>query len=150
VQLFGASEGKDGQGLFPAACNFSEDLHSMGQYIQQGKPMVTETFLRLGKAGVSLVIPPEPGNPDRFSYLDGKDLAWVNKACFNATYKAHSEGGVPCTIIDVPDISPRTFGQLFYFFEYACAASGYLLGVDPFDQPGVEAYKQNLFKELQN
>jgi glucose-6-phosphate isomerase len=148
VQLFGESEGKEGKGIFPSSCNFSEDLHSLGQYIQQGRRMVMETFIRVAHTGLSLPVPAEPGDPDLFGYLDGKDLGDINRAGFDATLKAHSEGGVPCMVVDIPDISPRTFGGLFYFFEYACAASGYLLGINPFDQPGVEAYKHNLFAEL--
>lgn len=148
VQLFAESGGKDGKGIFPSACVFSEDLHSLGQYIQQGRRMIMETFLKVAKSPAPLPVPPEEGGADRFSYLDGKDLAGINRAAFDATFKAHAGGGVPCMTVEVPDISARSFGGLFYFFEYACAASGLLLGTDPFDQPGVEAYKQNLMTEL--
>jgi glucose-6-phosphate isomerase len=148
VQLFAESEGKNGSGIFPSACDFSEDLHSLGQYIQQGRKMIMETFLKVKKIPASLRVKPEEGNGDRFAYLDGKDLADVNRAAFDATFKAHTEGGVPCMTVEMPDISERSFGQLFYFFEYACAASGCLLGINPFDQPGVEAYKQNLLTAL--
>jgi glucose-6-phosphate isomerase len=148
VQLFAESEGKDGKGIFPSSCVFSEDLHSLGQYIQQGRKMIMETFLRVKNSSAGLTVKPETGDPDGFGYLDGKDLADINRAAYDATFKAHTEGGVPCMTIEVQDISPYSMGQLFYFFEYACAASGFLAEVNPFDQPGVEAYKQNLFAEI--
>jgi glucose-6-phosphate isomerase len=148
IQLFAESQGKDGKGIFPSACNFSEDLHSLGQYIQQGKKMIAETFLRVGNCPGTLLVKPEENDADQFGYLDARDLADVNRAAFKATLKAHTEGGTPCMVIDIPDISAFSFGGLFYFFEYACAASGRLLGVNPFDQEGVEAYKHNMFAEL--
>jgi glucose-6-phosphate isomerase len=148
TQLFAESEGKEGKGIFPSSCSFSEDLHSLGQYIQQGKKMIMETFLRVKNIPHSLVVAPEQDDADCFGYLDGQDLADINRAAFDATLKAHADGGLPCMVIDVPELSEYYFGQLFYFFEYACAVSGYLIGINPFDQSGVEAYKRNLFREL--
>lgn len=144
VQLFGESEGKMGKGIFPSACSFSEDLHSLGQYIQEGQRIIFETFLNLENQD-SIIIPHEEEDSDGFAYLDSKDFSYLNKTAYNATVKAHTEGGVPCLILNVPQLTPYYFGQLFYFFEYACYLSGTILGVDPFDQPGVEAYKTNMF-----
>jgi glucose-6-phosphate isomerase len=148
IQLFAESEGKDGKGIFPSACVFSEDLHSLGQYIQQGRKMIMETFLRVKNSPGSLAVKPEAKDDDDFGYLDARDLSEVNRIAFEATFKAHLEGGTPCMIVEAPDISAASFGRLFYFFEYACAASGCLLGVNPFDQDGVEAYKRKIFAEL--
>jgi len=147
IQLFGESEGKDGKGIFPAACSFSEDLHSMGQYIQSGQRIIFETFLNIQKPVDHLIVP-EDGSPDYFDYLDGKDFAWINQMAYEATVQAHTDGGVPCMIINVPELTAYYMGQLFYFFEMACYVSGKILGVNPFDQPGVEAYKHNMFKAL--
>jgi glucose-6-phosphate isomerase len=148
VQLFGESEGKNGKGIFPAACSFSEDLHSLGQYIQEGQKIVMETFLNIEDPGTSCRIPHEEDNQDGFAYIDDKDFAHLNQTAYEATVKAHSVGGVPCMIINVPELTPYYMGQLFYYFEYACYLSASILGVDPFDQPGVEAYKLNLFQGL--
>lgn len=148
VQLFGESEGKDGQGIFPTQCSFSEDLHSLGQYIQDGRRMLFETFLNLEDCGESFMLPHEEGNRDGFAYIDGKDFKYLNKIAYDATIKAHDEGGVPCMAVNIPKLSPYYFGQLFYFFEYACYISGSILGVNPFNQPGVEAYKKNMFGAL--
>jgi glucose-6-phosphate isomerase len=148
IQLFGESEGKDGKGIFPSACSFSEDLHSLGQYIQQGRRMIMETFLRVDAVQHSLIVEADRGDEDRFGYLDGQDLADINRAACEATFNAHAEAGIPCMTIGVPELSAYYFGQLFYFFEYACAVSGLLSGVNPFDQGGVEAYKNNLFAAL--
>jgi glucose-6-phosphate isomerase len=148
VQLFGESEGKDGTGIFPAACSHSEDLHALGQYIQDGRKMIAETFINLEDQGASLLIPEDRGTADDFDYLDGKDFAFLNRTAFEATVKAHAAGGVPVTVVNVPELTPYYMGQLFYFFEYACFISASVLGVNPFDQPGVEAYKGHMFGAL--
>jgi len=147
IQLFGESEGKDGKGIFPTACSFSEDLHSLGQYIQSGQRIMFETFLNIERQSSHLIVPKD-GAPDYFDYLDGKDFAWINRVAYEATVKAHTDGGVPCMIMNIPELTPYYMGQLFYFFEMACYISGRILGVNPFDQPGVEAYKHNMFKAL--
>ncbi|TCL67390.1 glucose-6-phosphate isomerase [Hydrogenispora ethanolica] len=148
VQLFGESEGKDGTGIFPAACSFSEDLHALGQYIQDGRKMIFETFINLEEPGARLPIPADHGTADGFDYLDGKDFTDLNKIAFEATVRAHVAGGVPALILNVPALTPYYLGQLFYFFEYACYISATILGVNPFDQPGVEAYKTHMFSQL--
>lgn len=148
VQLFGESEGKDCKGIFPTACSYSEDLHSLGQYIQSGQRILIETFINVKNLKDSCRIPHEEYDNDGFKYIDGQDFNHLNTTAFEATVKAHSEGGVPCLIINVPEITPYYFGQLFYYFEYACYLSASILGVDPFDQPGVEAYKEKMFSEL--
>lgn len=148
VQLFGESEGKNGKGIYPTACSFSEDLHSLGQYIQDGRKMILETFINLEDPGANIPIPADPGTKDYFEYLDGKDFAFLNKTAYEATVKAHADGGVPVINLNVPALTPYYMGQLFYFFEYACYVSATILGVDPFDQPGVEAYKTNMFTAL--
>lgn len=146
VQLFAESEGKDGKGLFPVAAEYSEELHAVGQYIQDGAPLMFETFLDVQSRQDSLVIEND-GKKDYFDYLDGKDFFDINKAAFHATVTAHSEK-LPCLIFEVPAIDAYNFGQLFYFYQFACYLSGELLGIDPFDQPGVEAYKRWMFKAL--
>ncbi|SHE51998.1 glucose-6-phosphate isomerase [Alkalibacter saccharofermentans] len=148
VQLFGESEGKDNKGIFPAACSFSEDLHSLGQYIQDGKKNLFETFLNLEDQMESCPISEDESTIDYFDYLDGKDFSELNKVAFDATIKAHSEGGIPAMVFNIPKLTPYYFGQLFYLFEYSCYISGVLLGVNPFDQPGVEAYKNEMFASL--
>jgi len=148
VQLFGESEGKKGKGIFPTACSLSEDLHSLGQYIQEGQRILFETFLNVEDPRASLKISVEQEDGDGFNYLNGKDFAFLNHVAYEATVKAHVEGGVPCIIVDIPELNSYYMGQLFYFFEYACYISGTVLGVDPFDQPGVEAYKTEMFKAL--
>ena len=148
VQLFGESEGKNGTGIFPTACSYSEDLHSLGQYIQDGRKMITETFINLEDPGAALPIPGDPRTQDDFEYLDGKDFAYLNKCAYEATVQAHADGGVPVLTLNVPALTPYYMGQLFYFFEYACYVSASILGVNPFDQPGVEAYKTNMFAAL--
>jgi len=147
-QLFGESEGKDGKGIFPASVSFTTDLHSMGQYIQEGRRNLFETVLFVKESSRTVLIGEDPDNVDGLNYLAGKSLDFVNQKAFEGTLLAHSDGGVPNLIISVPELSPYTFGQLVYFFEKACAMSGYLLGVNPFNQPGVEAYKQNMFALL--
>lgn len=147
-QLFGESEGKDGKGIFTASADFTTDLHSLGQYIQDGRRHLFETMLEIEKPEADLVIEAEPGDPDGLNYLAGKTLDFVNKKAAEGTLLAHTDGGVPNLKISIPEATPYYLGQLFYFFEKACAVSGYLLGVNPFDQPGVEAYKKNMFRLL--
>ncbi|MGD2278763.1 MAG: glucose-6-phosphate isomerase [Candidatus Omnitrophota bacterium] len=147
-QLFGESEGKDGKGLFPASCDFTTDLHSMGQLIQDGERILLETFLVIEKECGDCIIPEDRENMDNLNYLAGKHLDFVNKKAYEATASAHFEGGVPNSTVFISEKSPFCLGQLFYFFEKAAALSGYLLGVNPFDQPGVDAYKNKMFKLL--
>ena len=147
-QLYGESEGKDNKGLFPAAVDFSTDLHSMGQYIQEGRRNLFETVINIETPKKNVIIEETEDNLDGLNFLAGKDMDFVNKKAFQGTVLAHNDGGVPNMIINVPEISPYYFGYLVYFFEKACGISGYLLGVNPFDQPGVEAYKKNMFALL--
>ncbi|MEX2104892.1 MAG: glucose-6-phosphate isomerase, partial [Bacilli bacterium] len=147
-QLFGESEGKDQKGIFPGAVDFSTDLHSMGQYVQDGLRNIFETVLHVEQPNVDITIETEEGNLDGLNFLAGKTMDFVNKKAFEGTLLAHLDGGVPNLIVEVPEISPYYFGNLVYFFEKACGISGYLLGVNPFDQPGVEAYKKNMFALL--
>lgn len=147
-QLYGESEGKDGKGIFPASVDFTADLHSMGQYIQDGRRHLFETVLEITQPEVDLAIESEPGDLDGLNYLEGKTLDYVNKKAAEGTRMAHLDGGVPNLTIRIPEATPYHLGALFYFFEKACAVSGYLLGVNPFDQPGVEAYKKNMFALL--
>lgn len=144
-QLFGESEGKNQKGIFPAACDFSTDLHSMGQYIQEGRRDLFETVLWVEKPRRSVVIPNDPDNIDGLNFLSGQTMEFVNEKAFQGTLLAHHEGGVPNMVIQVPELTPYYFGELVYFFEKACGLSGYLNAVNPFDQPGVEAYKKNMF-----
>lgn len=147
-QLYGESEGKDGKGIFPAAADFSTDLHSMGQYIQDGRRFLFETFINIEKPRKEFSIKEEKEDLDGLNYLSGKTLDFVNKMAYKGTVLAHHDGGVPVLTIDVPELNEYYFGYLVYFFEKACAVSGYLLGVNPFNQPGVEAYKKNMFALL--
>jgi glucose-6-phosphate isomerase len=147
-QLFGESEGKDHKGLFPASVNFTTDLHSMGQYIQDGRRQLFETVLVVEEPSKEIVIPNDPQDIDGLNYLAGKTMSFVNQKAFEGTLLAHTEGEVPNLVIRIPEISPYYFGCLVYFFEKACGISGYLLGVNPFDQPGVEAYKSKMFSLL--
>ena len=147
-QLFGESEGKNQKGIFPAACDFSTDLHSMGQYIQEGRRDLFETVLWVEKPRRSVVIPNDPDNIDGLNFLSGQTMEFVNEKAFQGTLLAHHEGGVPNMVIQVPELTPYYFGELVYFFEKACGLSGYLNAVNPFDQPGVEAYKKNMFALL--
>ena len=145
-QLFGESEGKDGKGIFPTAVSFTTDLHSMGQYIQDGPRNLFETVLNVVKSSEEIMI--QSSETDMgFNYLAGKYLSFVNQKAMQGTMAAHLDGGVPNLVLNIPELSPYYFGYLVYFFQKACAISGYLLGVNPFDQPGVEAYKKNM-KEL--
>jgi glucose-6-phosphate isomerase len=147
-QLFGESEGKDQKGIFPASVNFTTDLHSMGQYIQEGLRNIFETVVFVERSRKQMVLPKDENDLDGLNYLAGKDLDFVNSKAFEGTMLAHADGGVPNLAVKVDEIRPYTFGALVYFFEKACGISGYLLGVNPFDQPGVEAYKKNMFALL--
>lgn len=148
VQLFGESEGKEKKGIFPASAVYSEDLHSIGQYMQDGRRNLIETFISVKNPKASVVIEADPEFQDYFDYLDGMDFDQINKAAEGATLKAHADGGVPCIRFEIPEISERTFGALYYYFMMACAISGKLLGVNPFDQEGVEEYKRSMFAAL--
>ncbi len=148
-QLYGESEGKEGKGIFPASVDFSSDLHSMGQYIQEGERKLFETVLSIAKVNNTLTIPNDEANHDGLNYLSGKRIDEVNKMAELGTRIAHVDGGVPNMRIEVPQLSEYYLGQLIYFFEIACGISGYLLNVNPFDQPGVEAYKSNMFALLE-
>jgi len=147
-QLFGESEGKDQRGIYPSNANFSTDLHSLGQYIQEGKRNLFETVIKLDKPTKTLTIPTEGNDLDGLGYLEGKEIDYVNTKAFQGTLLAHTDGGVPNFVLTIPDTSEYTLGYLFYFFEIAVAISGYLNAVNPFDQPGVEAYKKNMFALL--
>ncbi len=147
-QLYGESEGKDQKGIFPAGVDFSTDLHSMGQYIQDGLRNIFETVLSVGKAKRTIVVKEDKDNVDGLNFLAGKEIDFVNKKAFEGTLLAHTDGGVPNLIINIPQLNEYYFGYMVYFFEKACGISGYLLGVNPFDQPGVEAYKKNMFALL--
>ncbi len=147
-QLFGESEGKEGKGLFPASVEFTADLHSMGQYIQEGRRLMFETVVRLGPSACSLLVPGEEDDGDGLNFLTSTSLDAIRDRAMEGTLLAHTEGDVPNLIIDAGEKSPRSLGALIYFFEYACGLSGYLLDVNPFDQPGVEAYKKNMFALL--
>ncbi|HLU22366.1 MAG TPA: glucose-6-phosphate isomerase [Bacillaceae bacterium] len=147
-QLFGESEGKDQKGIFPASANFSTDLHSLGQYVQEGRRDLFETVIKVQDPRHELVIAGEEVDLDGLNYLEGKTVDFVNDKAFEGTLLAHTDGGVPNLVVEIPAMDAYTFGYLVYFFEKACALSGYLLGVNPFDQPGVEAYKVNMFALL--
>jgi len=147
-QLFGESEGKENKGLFPASVEFTADLHSMGQYIQQGRRDLIETVVRFEKPQGELTIPEDPDNVDGLNFLAGKPLSFVAEQAMRGTILAHVDGGVPNVLITLPSINEESVGELIYFFEYVCGLSGYLLQVNPFDQPGVEAYKKNMFALL--
>ena len=147
-QLYGESEGKEGKGLFPASVEFTADLHSMGQYIQEGERTLLETVVRFDRPRGEVVIRADPDNVDGLNFLAGKPLSFVAEQALRGTRLAHMDGGVPNILIQLPEISERWVGQLVYFFELACGLSGYVLGVNPFDQPGVEAYKKNMFALL--
>ncbi len=147
-QLFGESEGKDNRGIFPASVSFSTDLHSMGQYIQDGSRILFETVLNVEKPKKDLKFPFEEENIDGLNFLAGMTVDTVNNKAFQGTLLAHTDGNAPNIVINIPEITPYYFGNLVYFFEKACAISGYILGVNPFNQPGVEAYKKNMFALL--
>ena len=147
-QLFAESEGKDRKGLFTASASYSTDLHSLGQYIQDGKRIMFETVLQIEHSQSDLIIETDPENLDELNYLSGRSLDDINKKAFLGTLIAHVEGKVPNLIITIPEINEYSLGYLFYFFELSCGISGYVLEVNPFDQPGVEAYKKNMFALL--
>ena len=147
-QLYGESEGKDQKGIFPAAVDFSTDLHSMGQYVQDGKRILFETVLNVEKPRRVVELKSAENDLDGLNYLSGKTLDFVNEKAFQGTLLAHTDGQVPNLLINIPTLDEYNFGYLVYFFEKACGISGYLLGVNPFDQPGVEAYKKNMFALL--
>ena len=147
-QLFGESEGKEGKGLYPTSADFSADLHSLGQYIQQGQRLFFETVVSIGKPEVEFVIESDKENLDGLNFIAGETLDYVNKKATDGVILAHVDGNVPNLGINIPEVTPYHLGYTFYFFEKACGVSGYLLGVNPFDQPGVEAYKKNMFALL--
>ncbi|HIS31980.1 MAG TPA: glucose-6-phosphate isomerase [Candidatus Limivivens intestinipullorum] len=147
-QLYGESEGKDQKGLFPASVDLTTDLHSMGQFIQDGARIMFETVLKVDKPRKQIVIGEEPTDLDGLNYLAGKDMDFVNKNAMNGTILAHTDGNVPNLCVSIDAMDERSLGELFYFFEFACGVSGYLLGVNPFNQPGVESYKKNMFALL--
>jgi glucose-6-phosphate isomerase len=147
-QLYGESEGKDQKGIFPAAVDFSTDLHSMGQFIQDGARIMFETVMNIEQCDAEVVIEKEAVDLDGLNYLAGKTVDFVNKSAMNGTVLAHTDGHVPNLAVNIPKQDEFSLGQLFYFFEFACGVSGYILGVNPFNQPGVEAYKKNMFALL--
>ena len=147
-QLYGESEGKDGKGIFPASVDFTTDLHSMGQWIQDGERTIFETVITVEKQRNEVVIPTDEADLDGLNYIAGKRVDEVNKMAELGTRLAHVDGGVPCMLITLPALNEKYLGQLIYFFEKACGMSGYMLGVNPFNQPGVEAYKKNMFALL--
>ncbi len=147
-QLYGESEGKDNKGLFPASVTFSTDLHSMGQYVQDGARILFETVVTFNESDKDVVIETEETNGDGLNFLAGKTMSFVNQKAFEGTVLAHNDGGVPNLVINVDKADEDNLGRLIYFFEKACAISGYMLGVNPFDQPGVESYKKNMFALL--
>ena len=147
-QLYGESEGKDRRGIFPAAVDLTTDLHSMGQFIQDGSRILMETVVDINESPAEVVLKKEEKDTDGMNYLAGKTVDFVNKSAMNGTLLAHTDGDVPCLKVNMPKQDARSLGQLFYFFEFACGVSGYLLGVNPFNQPGVESYKKNMFALL--
>ena len=147
-QLYGESEGKEGKGIFPAGTIFTTDLHSLGQYIQEGKRNLFETVINIEKSKTNIKLKADEDNIDGLNYLEGKDLDYVNHKAMEATIEAHVSGDVPNVVINMERIDEENLGELIYFFELACAISGKLLGVNPFNQPGVEKYKKNMFKLL--
>lgn len=147
-QLYGESEGKDQKGIYPSSVNFSTDLHSLGQYIQDGQRFLFETVINIEKPQSDIILEEEPVDLDGLNYLAGQTMDFVNKKAFEGTLLAHVDGGVPNMVVHVPELTPYYMGKLIYFFEKACGISGYLLGVNPFDQPGVEEYKKNMFALL--
>ena len=147
-QLFGESEGKDQKGIFPASVDLTTDLHSMGQFIQDGARIMFETVINIETSREEILIGEEPVDLDGLNYLAGKSVDFVNKSAMNGTVLAHTDGQVPNFMVNVPEVNEFYLGELFYFFEFACGVSGYLLGVNPFNQPGVESYKKNMFALL--
>ena len=147
-QLYGESEGKDGKGIYPGSANFTTDLHSIGQIIQDGRRNLFETTINVGKPKHEIVMKSNEEDLDGLNFLEGKTLDYINKKAFEGTLLAHVNGNVPNIVVNIPELNEFYLGKLIYFFEKACAISGYLLGVNPFDQPGVEEYKKNMFRLL--
>ena len=147
-QLFGESEGKEHKGLYPSSATFSTDLHSLGQFVQEGTPLLFETIINVLEPKQDIVIPHDNADLDGLNYLEGKDLAFVNQKAFEGTLKAHEDGGVPCNVIYLDKLDEYNLGYMFYFFMRACAMSAYMLDINPFNQPGVEVYKKNMFHLL--
>jgi len=147
-QLYGESEGKDQKGIFPASVDFTTDLHSMGQFIQDGQRTLFETVINIEKSKSEIILEEEEVDLDGLNYLAGKSVDFVNKSAMKGTLLAHTDGNVPNLCVNLPEQNEFYLGELFYFFEFACGVSGYLLGVNPFDQPGVESYKKNMFALL--
>lgn len=147
-QLYGESEGKDQKGIFPASATFSTDLHSLGQFVQDGSRIIFETVVSYGKEKNDILISPDPENLDGLNFLADNNMSYINQKAMEGTIIAHTEGGVPNILIEIPENNEYEFGYLVYFFEFACGISGYMTGVNPFDQPGVESYKKNMFALL--
>ena len=147
-QLYGESEGKDQKGIFPASVDLTTDLHSMGQFIQDGARIMFETVMNIEKSREEIIIGTEPVDLDGLNYLAGRTVDFVNKSAMTGTILAHTDGQVPNLVVNIPEVSEFYLGELFYFFEFACGVSGYILGVNPFNQPGVESYKKNMFALL--
>lgn len=147
-QLYGESEGKDGKGIYPASVDFTTDLHSLGQFIQDGSRIMFETVITVDECDTSMIIESDPENLDQLNYLAGKEMDFVNKAAQEGTIQAHTSGKTPNLILHMQKLDAYNLGELFYTFEFACGVSGYVLGVNPFNQPGVETYKKNMFKIL--
>ena len=147
-QLYGESEGKDQKGIFPASVDLTTDLHSMGQFIQDGSRIMYETVMELEQPALDITLKEEEKDLDGLNYLAGRTMDFINKNAMKGTQLAHTDGNVPNLVIRVPEQNEFCLGELFYFFEYACGISGYLLGVNPFNQPGVESYKKNMFALL--
>ncbi len=147
-QLFAESQGKDNKGIFPASVDFSTDLHSMGQYIQQGLRIMFETFINVEKPRREILIKKDIEDPDGIDFLDGKSMDFINHQAFKGAVLAHNKGNVPVIILNVPELTAYYFGYMVYFFEKSCGISGYLMGINPFNQPGVEAYKKNMLAFL--
>lgn len=147
-QLFGESEGKDNKGIYPTSAVFSTDLHSLGQFIQDGSKLLFETVVHFGKAQKDFFLKDDPTNGDGLNFLSNQNMSVVNQKAYEGTVIAHTEGGTPNIVLEVPELNETELGYMIYFFEKACAISGYLLGVNPFDQPGVESYKKNMFALL--
>jgi glucose-6-phosphate isomerase len=147
-QLYGESEGKEGKGIFPAAADFTTDLHSLGQYIQDGQRIIFETVISVKNSNRTIAVPFSQDNTEQLNYLAGRRLSEINRNAEDGTILAHNAGNVPVIKIEIPTLDEYYLGQLIYFFEIACAISGYMLDVNPFDQPGVEIYKNNMFALL--
>jgi glucose-6-phosphate isomerase len=147
-QLYGESEGKNGKGLYPSSAVFSTDLHSLGQYVQEGERVMFETVVTFDKPKQELIIGLDPENGDGFNFVAGKSVDFVNQKAFLGTILAHTDGKVPNMVLEISEMDEYNFGYLVYFLEKACAVSGYILGINPFDQPGVESYKKNMFALL--